>query len=85
MCHWYSHHYKCKHVTYALGKYCPHGAIIQTPCKKKSTLSSIWQTIDLKDENCDDCRIPERRGGSTAVDPKPQRVGKKSARAKGTK
>ncbi|PSS18786.1 hypothetical protein M430DRAFT_75987, partial [Amorphotheca resinae ATCC 22711] len=50
MCHWYAHVYTCKHTTYALGKYCTPGNLVQTPCKKKS----IWQTIRMGEE-CENC------------------------------
>lgn len=56
MCQWYAHVYSCKHVTYALGKYCTSGGLVQTPCQKKS----IWQTIRMG-EDCEDCAIPEER------------------------
>ncbi|TVY50347.1 hypothetical protein LAWI1_G007922 [Lachnellula willkommii] len=61
MCHWYSHQYTCKHVTYALGKYCTRGGLVQTPCKKKN----IWQTIRMG-EPCEDCAVPEGRVVSVA-------------------
>lgn len=57
MCHWYAHAYTCKHTTYALGKYCTPGNLVQTPCKKKS----IWQTIRMGEE-CENCAVPEKRG-----------------------
>jgi hypothetical protein len=57
MCHWYAHSYTCKHVTYALGKYCNPASLVQTPCKKKS----IWQTIRMG-EYCENCAIPVYRG-----------------------
>ncbi|TAQ88278.1 hypothetical protein B7494_g3381 [Chlorociboria aeruginascens] len=41
MCDWYAHRYKCNHTTYALGRYCIPGGLVQTPCKEKN----IWQTI----------------------------------------
>lgn len=61
MCYWYKHDYSCKHVTYALGRYCTAANLIQTPCKKRN----IWQTIRMGEE-CEDCAIPEGRGGSAA-------------------
>lgn len=63
MCHWYAHQYTCKHVTYALGKYCPRAGLVQTPCKKKT----LWQTIRMGEE-CEDCAVPEGRGGCAAVE-----------------
>jgi len=56
MCYWYAHIYSCKHVTYALGKYCTSAGLVQTPCKKKS----IWQNIRMS-EDCEDCAVPEAR------------------------
>jgi hypothetical protein len=56
MCHWYAHQYTCKHTTYALGKYCSSGSLVQTPCKIKN----IWQTIRMG-EACEDCGIPEEK------------------------
>lgn len=63
MCYWYSHTYNCKHVTYALGKYCSKASLVQTPCKKRS----IWQTIRMS-EDCEDCAMPEGRGKSNTTD-----------------
>ncbi|KAL5319705.1 hypothetical protein ACEPPN_012761 [Leptodophora sp. 'Broadleaf-Isolate-01'] len=59
MCYWYTHIYNCKHVTYALGKYCSQAGLVQTPCKKKH----IWQTIRMG-EDCEDCAMPEGRGNN---------------------
>ena len=59
MCYWYSHIYNCKHVTYALGKYCSQAGLVQTPCKKKH----IWQTIRMG-EDCENCAMPEGRGNN---------------------
>jgi hypothetical protein len=61
MCYWYKHDYACKHVTYALGRYCTAANLIQTPCKKRN----IWQTIRMG-EDCEECAMPEGRGGNTA-------------------
>lgn len=58
MCHWYAHQYNCKHVTFALGKYCVHGNLVQTPCRTKD----IWQTIRMG-EDCEDCAEPDSREG----------------------
>jgi hypothetical protein len=58
MCYWYAHQYTCKHVTYALGKYCTRGGLVQTPCKKKN----IWQTIRMGEE-CEDCAVPDGHVG----------------------
>ena len=52
MCYWYAHSYTCKHVTYALGKYCASGNLVQTPCHQKS----IWQNIRMGEE-CEDCMV----------------------------
>lgn len=61
MCHYYAHAYTCKHTTYALGKYCAEGGMIQTPCKKRN----IWQTIRMG-EDCEECTVPEPRVGRYA-------------------
>jgi len=47
MCYWYAHLFSCSHVSYALGKYCSSGGLVQTPCEKRD----IWQTIRI----CEDC------------------------------
>lgn len=65
MCQWYAHHYKCKHVTYALGKYCSSAALLQTPCKNKT----IWQTIRMG-VDCEECAGPENRRTEMAANPK---------------
>jgi hypothetical protein len=62
MCYWYAHAYTCKHVTYALGKYCTNGGLVQTPCQKKS----IWQTIRMG-EDCEECAVPENRTTSNGA------------------
>ena len=62
MCQWYSHVYTCKHTTYALGKYCEQGNLVQTPCKQKE----IWQTIRL-DELCEECAAREAAGNQSNV------------------
>jgi hypothetical protein len=59
MCYWYKHEYSCKHVTYALGRYCRAANLIQTPCKKRN----IWQAIRMG-EDCEECAVPEGRGGN---------------------
>lgn len=61
MCHYYAHHYSCKHTTYALGKYCSSGGLVQTPCKKKN----IWQSIRMGEE-CENCAVPAGRGNNIA-------------------
>jgi hypothetical protein len=73
MCQWYAHVYTCKHTTYALGKYCASGNLVQAPCKKRS----IWQTIRMG-EDCEDCAVPVDRnagsgggGGGGVVERKP--------------
>lgn len=63
MCYWYAHEYTCKHVTYALGKYCSTAGLVQTPCKKKN----IWQRIRMG-EDCEDCAMPANRTGSSTTD-----------------
>ncbi|PMD28147.1 hypothetical protein NA56DRAFT_742310 [Hyaloscypha hepaticicola] len=79
MCYWYKHDYSCKHVTYALGRYCSAANLIQTPCKKKN----IWQTIRMGEE-CEDCAMPEGRGGSAAggYDEVPEQKHKVAVKAK---
>ena len=73
MCHYYAHLYTCTHTTYALGKYCHSGSLVQTPCKKKS----IWQTIRMG-EACEDCDVPEsEEKKSVSVKPRVVKVGKK--------
>ncbi len=62
MCYYYQHVYTCSHITYALGKYCTSGSLVQTPCKKRS----IWQKITMGEE-CEDCAIPVGRGNPHAV------------------
>ena len=77
MCYWYAHLYTCKHTTYALGKYCQSGSLVQTPCRKKS----IWQTIRMG-EACEDCEVPEEKV-SVSIKPKVvkvRRAGKKEKR-----
>jgi hypothetical protein len=59
MCHYYGHLYSCKHVTYALAKYCSAAGLVQTPCKKRS----IWQNIRMGEE-CDECAVPAGRGNN---------------------
>jgi len=63
MCYYYEHIYTCTHKTYALGKYCSTGNLIQTPCKKRG----IWQSVNMGEE-CDACFVPVSRavGGSQA-------------------
>jgi hypothetical protein len=63
MCYWYKHDYTCKHVTYALGRYCSAANLIQTPCKKRT----IWQTIRMGEE-CEECAMPEGRGNAVTYD-----------------
>ncbi len=63
MCHWYAHEYTCKHVTFALGKYCSAAGLVQTPCKKKN----IWQRIRMG-EDCEDCAIPADRYSANTTD-----------------
>jgi hypothetical protein len=75
MCQWYSHIYTCKHTTYALGKYCEQGNLVQTPCKQKN----IWQAIGM-DELCEECA--ERNEGdenSTVVKKEPELIHKKGS------
>jgi hypothetical protein len=56
MCHWYAHVYACKHKSYALGKYCGPGNLLQKPCKQRN----IWQTIRMG-EDCEGCAGHEDR------------------------
>jgi hypothetical protein len=69
MCQWYSHEYTCKHKTYALGKYCEQGNLVQTPCKQKK----IWQTIRM-DELCEECAGREAAGEHSSVIGKESKV-----------
>jgi hypothetical protein len=61
MCHYYAHHYICKHVTQVLAKYCPSANLVQTPCGKRE----IWQSIRM-DEECEECAavMGEDRNGN---------------------
>ena len=77
MCYWYKHDYSCKHVTYALGRYCPAANLIQTPCKKRN----IWQTIRMGEE-CEDCAMPEGRGNGARYDGVPEQQHKGGVKAK---
>ena len=61
--------YTCKHTTYALGKYCEQGNLVQTPCKQKK----IWQTIRM-DELCEACAAREAAGDHSRVVEKESRV-----------
>lgn len=76
MCQWYSHIYTCKHTTYALGKYCEQGNLVQTPCKQKN----IWQTIRL-DEVCEECAGREDGDGNSGAMEKEARIVRKKGRA----
>jgi hypothetical protein len=75
MCYWYAHSYNCKHVTYALGKYCTTGGLVQKPCQKKS----IWQTIRMG-EDCEECAVPEVSIGAAEV--KTKKVVRKFSRGR---
>jgi hypothetical protein len=77
MCYWYKHDYSCKHVTYALGRYCSAANLIQTPCKKRN----IWQTIRMGEE-CEECAMPEGRGRAAAYDGVPEQQHKGGVKAK---
>jgi hypothetical protein len=59
MCHYYAHHYTCKHVTHVLAKYCPSANLVQTPCGKKD----VWQSIRMEEE-CEECAAS---GGGESV------------------
>jgi hypothetical protein len=77
MCYWYKHDYSCKHVTYALGRYCSAANLIQTPCKKRN----IWQTIRMGEE-CEECAMPEGRGHAAGYDGVPEQQHKGGVKAK---
>ncbi|KAG9244662.1 hypothetical protein BJ878DRAFT_459845 [Calycina marina] len=71
MCYWYAHSYACKHTTYALGKYCADGSLVQTACERKL----LWQRI-VMNEDCENCMVPPTRTASPCQ-PKMIRKGKK--------
>jgi hypothetical protein len=77
MCNWYKHDYSCKHVTYALAKYCAAANFVQTPCKKKN----IWHTIRMGEE-CEECAMPEGRGNAVAYEGAPEPQPKGGVKAK---
>jgi hypothetical protein len=58
MCKYYAHAFACKHMTFSFARFCTPASFTQRPCATRT----IWHTIALDDEACDECRawFPER-------------------------